>query len=301
MFCKNCGKEMADDAIFCNHCGQKVIVDSSDGEVLETGIELSETEVVPFVNEVEVIKNDDDFDEEQTELIFDKKLPTEKLKSDDKTKTIAIVAGIIVLIAIGIIANLIISQNHSKKLKELQKTGIETTESGKIVYNKGNNVYAKNEIVKDGSDLYYFNSNEEMVKKEWVECEGKWYYCENDGKIAKSKWLENTYYVDADGAMLKNAITPDGFFVGPDGKYVEQTTAATTVYRPPVYGGGGSYVQPTTRAIVPAESSINYDPSKEFYIMSYETYESYYAYDDDTNVDKVSSFWRTRCNSSCKY
>lgn len=290
MFCKKCGKEIADDAKFCHYCGEKVIVDTDNDEIIENEITVNDTEVVPFVNEVEVIKRDDDFDDEQTELIFDKKLPTDKLKTGDKTKTIAIVAGIIILIAIGIVSNIIISRNHSKKLKELQKTGIETTENGKIVYNKGNNVYAKNEIVKDGSDLYYFNSNEEMVKKDWVECEGKWYYCESDGKIAKSKWLEDTYYVDADGAMLKNAITPDGFFVGADGKYVEQTTKATTAYRAPAYtgsggSGGGNYIAPSSGYTTPTQPSLNYDASKEFYITSYETYESYYDYDDETNVD----------------
>ena len=41
--------------------------------------------------------------------------------------------------------------------------------------------------------------------------------------MQKNKWIGN-YYVGVDGTMLKNTITPDGYYVGADGKYVPSNT-----------------------------------------------------------------------------
>lgn len=56
------------------------------------------------------------------------------------------------------------------------------------------------------------------------------YYIQDDGTLAVSKWVEadfvgegknSNYYFDENGIMLVNTTTPDGYFVGVDGKWDE--------------------------------------------------------------------------------
>lgn len=293
MFCRNCGKQIADGTKFCNFCGKPTT--NQELEVVEEA-EFTETNIVPFVNEVEMIKNDeDDFNDEHTELIFDRKLPKDRLNAGgSKGKVIALVSVFVVLLIGAAVAIFMVNKYAGEKIKNMQITGRETSENGKIVYNKGNNKYAKNEIIKEGKDSYYFDNDGYLFKGDWVEVNGKWYYCESDGKIAKNKWIEQLYYVDDDGEMMKNAQTPDGYLVGADGKWVEQTTAAPTTTashnnynpnpNPTTY-----YYQPTpiiTPTIAPTEAAPIGDTTKEIYIQKYETYTSYLEHTDtETNVD----------------
>ena len=54
---------------------------------------------------------------------------------------------------------------------------------------------------------------------QWVTFNGLWYYIHNNGQMAMNEWAGN-YYLAADGHMLTNSWTPDGYFVGTDGKWV---------------------------------------------------------------------------------
>lgn len=309
MFCSKCGKELSDSAKFCNFCGNKIAnanekvvenVNNNNNQIIEEA-DFTETEVVPFVNEVEVIKNDDDFDDEQTEIIFDRKLPKEKLKTGSKGKIIALVSVfaflIIAVVGVLIYMNLKTSEKINEikkageeKLAEMQKVGRENASNGKIIYNKGNNVYAKNEIINEGQDSFYYDSEGYLFKGDWVEVNGKWYYCESDGRIAKSKWIEEKYYVDEDGEMMKNAVTPDGYLVGADGIYVPETTPAPTttarVYYPPAYTPA-PIVPPTVPPTIAPTEPIG-DTTKEVYIQNYDTYNSYVIYSDTSNSVDIS-------------
>ena len=78
------------------------------------------------------------------------------------------------------------------------------------------------------NDTYCFDANGKMLTG-WVgTMDGKWYFF-NDSKTADEGkmvigWknvLGAWYYFAADGAMLVNAITPDGFIVGADGKWIQ--------------------------------------------------------------------------------
>ncbi|MBR0039178.1 MAG: zinc-ribbon domain-containing protein [Lachnospiraceae bacterium] len=313
MFCPECGAEIADDSKFCTNCGAKIETKTvvNDVEVVENdggnqnefnNVGNSKNDVVPFVNDVETIENDD-FDDGQTEIIFDKKLPTDRLKKGNKSHAAIVVVGMILVIGIAAAAVLMNSNNNKKQIAEMKKTGIETVDNGKVMYNKGNKEYAYDELIDDGGSTYYFNSNGEMVKNEWVENKGNWYYCESDGKIAKSKWLESTYYVNEYGVMLKNTTTPDGYFVGADGKYVDQAAllAAQKAAQISTGGGGGSgggnsgggYTGTTTPAVQPKTGSkqvTSIDYSKEVYIVAYDRYQSYVYYDDDTSVDIIIDY-----------
>ena len=47
-------------------------------------------------------------------------------------------------------------------------------------------------------------AREGMMVFGWYEIQGKW------------------YYFTADGSMLENSVTPDGYFVGSDGAWIQQ-------------------------------------------------------------------------------
>ena len=77
------------------------------------------------------------------------------------------------------------------------------------------------------NDTYVFDDKGNMITG-WVRtADGKWYLFEyekttNEGKmvIGWKKVQGAWYYFGLDGAMLTNAYTPDGHYVGPDGKWV---------------------------------------------------------------------------------
>ena len=54
---------------------------------------------------------------------------------------------------------------------------------------------------------------------QWKEIGNEWYYFNSAGYMAENQW-RGDYYLGADGAMLKDCWTPDGYYVGPDGKWV---------------------------------------------------------------------------------
>ena len=79
------------------------------------------------------------------------------------------------------------------------------------------------EWVLDNDKWYYLNNDGKYVKNEWKVLKGDYYYFDVDGAMASNKWVKWygwDYYVDGEGKMLRNAFTPDGFLVGPDGKWV---------------------------------------------------------------------------------
>lgn len=74
---------------------------------------------------------------------------------------------------------------------------------------------------------YYLRPNwgGAMLDGGWLNDGGKWYYIKADwgGVMAQSEWVldnGNWYYLDASGVMLTNTWTPDGYYVGGDGRLV---------------------------------------------------------------------------------
>ena len=84
-------------------------------------------------------------------------------------------------------------------------------------------------ITNTTSETYFFDESGNMVTG-WVGTkDGKWYYFEDtlnkdEGKMVNYGWksvMGIWYYFMTDGAMLTNGITPDGFLVGSDGKWIK--------------------------------------------------------------------------------
>ena len=78
------------------------------------------------------------------------------------------------------------------------------------------------------TDTYYFDASGYMLTG-WIRTsDNKWYFFENaknmnEGKMVFGwKLIENEwYYFDTDGVMLVDTLTPDGYKVGADGKYIK--------------------------------------------------------------------------------
>ena len=78
------------------------------------------------------------------------------------------------------------------------------------------------------NDTYCFGADGNMLTG-WVgTADGKWYFFENEKTADEGKMVVGWkkiqgawYYFGIDGAMLTNAYTPDGYYVGPDGKWLE--------------------------------------------------------------------------------
>ena len=74
---------------------------------------------------------------------------------------------------------------------------------------------------RDSIGYKYENEDGTYKKNEWVlDVDGKWYYLGPHEYMLHDQWIDGIYYVDSTGAMVINAITPDGYYVGSDGKYI---------------------------------------------------------------------------------
>jgi len=62
------------------------------------------------------------------------------------------------------------------------------------------------------------------MKTGWLQDAGYWYWLKESGAMARNEWIKvdgKSYYLGANGAMYVNTYTPDGYWVGSDGVWVE--------------------------------------------------------------------------------
>ena len=53
----------------------------------------------------------------------------------------------------------------------------------------------------------------------WQQVDGSRYYFDGSGAMYANRWCGD-YYLGSSGAMLTNALTPDGYYVGSDGRWI---------------------------------------------------------------------------------
>ena len=76
------------------------------------------------------------------------------------------------------------------------------------------------------SEWYYDSGYQYYLKEDGYRAEGwtliddSWYYFNQKGHLATDKWIDDKY-VDYSGKMLTDTWTPDGYYVGADGKWIE--------------------------------------------------------------------------------
>lgn len=79
-------------------------------------------------------------------------------------------------------------------------------------------------IQQQQANLNELNDAQQIVvaKNGWQVENDSWYYYENNTKVT-SKWVKydnDWYYLDPLGKMLTNSMTPDGYYVDANGKWV---------------------------------------------------------------------------------
>ena len=83
------------------------------------------------------------------------------------------------------------------------------------------------QLAKESKNTYYFDGEGNMVTG-WVKTlDGKWYFFENEKNINEGSMVKGWkqvsgawYYFYDDGSMLINGMTPDGYLVDVDGKFI---------------------------------------------------------------------------------
>lgn len=92
-------------------------------------------------------------------------------------------------------------------------------------YIKDNGTRAAGEWVTLDGSFYRIDDNGYMAKG-WRQVDGKWYFLRSNGSMAVNYWEKDEasgkcYYLGSDGVMLTDCMTPDGYYVGADGAWVE--------------------------------------------------------------------------------
>lgn len=85
-------------------------------------------------------------------------------------------------------------------------------------YRHNDGSYTKDEFEYINGKWYYFDAEGWMADNRWIQVNGAWYYAEAGGALAFDKWIGD-YYVNKLGYMEVNRLTPEGYFVGADGKW----------------------------------------------------------------------------------
>lgn len=68
------------------------------------------------------------------------------------------------------------------------------------------------------------NGTPEYLKNQWKQVWDNWYYFGDDGDSKQNTWAEidgKWYYFDEWSRMLHDTTTPDGYYVGSDGAWVQ--------------------------------------------------------------------------------
>ncbi|MBR6790824.1 MAG: hypothetical protein IKM31_08180 [Oscillospiraceae bacterium] len=77
--------------------------------------------------------------------------------------------------------------------------------------------------LQSGGSWYYLSGSGAM-RTGWLQSGGSWYYLSGSGAM-KTGWLQDTdgswYYLDGSGRMLHDTVTPDGFRLGADGRWLK--------------------------------------------------------------------------------
>ncbi len=94
---------------------------------------------------------------------------------------------------------------------------------------------------------------------QWISNGVAWCYLQDNGTFATNKWVGN-YYLGANGIMLTNSWTPDGYYVGADGKWIPN--AANTDTNSSI-GHTGIYQWTYTKTASGAVSYANYVDTRE--------------------------------------
>ena len=97
-------------------------------------------------------------------------------------------------------------------------------------YKNDNKSNAKGWLKSNGK-WYYLDPITGVMKSGWLFDNGKWYFLDTNpssgAMLTGWQWIDGyCYYFSTSGDMLAGTITPDGYYVNIDGRYVERGKVA---------------------------------------------------------------------------
>lgn len=77
--------------------------------------------------------------------------------------------------------------------------------------------------LRDSVGWWYCNADKSYTTNNWQYIGNQWYFFDESGYMVTGwvNWNSNWYYCGDNGAMLTNATTPDGYYVGSDGAWIQ--------------------------------------------------------------------------------
>lgn len=101
---------------------------------------------------------------------------------------------------------------------------------GQWTYKNDNKSNAKGWLKSNGK-WYYLDPITGVMKSGWLFDNGKWYFLDTNpssgAMLTGWQWIDGyCYYFSTSGDMLAGTITPDGYYVNIDGRYVERGKVA---------------------------------------------------------------------------
>lgn len=77
--------------------------------------------------------------------------------------------------------------------------------------------------LRDGTGWWYCNADKSYTVSNWQYINDTWYYFNEYGYMVTGwvYWNSQWYYCSTSGAMLTNGTTPDGYYVGSDGAWIQ--------------------------------------------------------------------------------
>lgn len=96
--------------------------------------------------------------------------------------------------------------------------------NGAWYFFKEDGYMAASQWILDGDVWYFVSDSGAMYANCWILYKDNWYYLSQNGAMYSSRWLEYNgawYYLNANGDMAKNTVTPDGYHVDAEGKWIQ--------------------------------------------------------------------------------
>lgn len=136
----------------------------------------------------------------------------------------------------------------------------------------------------------------------WIQgANGAWFYDAENGTRLHSTWIESGgawYYLGSDGRMLTDTTTPDGYYVGSDGKWIDGQSAETAA------AAQGSQQQTAVQetitlgmknALGRAGSYLNYTSFSKKGLKEQLEYEGFSSSEANYAVNNVVVDWNAQC------
>jgi glucan-binding YG repeat protein len=102
--------------------------------------------------------------------------------------------------------------------------GWQQDSTGWYYYYDSDNNYYKDSWQLIDNEWYSFDAQGYARQSVWLQDGGYWYYLKDDCKMARNEWITldgKSYYLGDSGGMYTNSYTPDGYWVGSDGAWIE--------------------------------------------------------------------------------